>query len=58
MKKRMNSFALLLYQYYFENGEDPNNLSSDLIWVHFRYAWWDINTFEKISFVSVWWHML
>ncbi len=46
-EERMNSFALLLYQYYFENGEDPNNLSSDLIWVHFRYAWWDINTFGK-----------
>jgi uncharacterized protein (DUF1800 family) len=46
-EERMDSFALVLYQYYLANGEDPENLSSDANWVHFRYAWWDINTFGE-----------
>lgn len=36
-----DSFANVLYKFYLAQGEDPENISPNPGWQHFRYSWWD-----------------
>lgn len=36
-----DSFAKVLYKFYIDQGEDPDDLSDNISWQHFRYAWWN-----------------
>jgi uncharacterized protein (DUF1800 family) len=36
-----DSFAKVLYNFYIAAGEDPDDVSDQPGWQHFRYAWWN-----------------
>ncbi|MBK9737768.1 MAG: DUF1800 domain-containing protein [Saprospiraceae bacterium] len=42
-----DSFAKVLYDFYINKGVDPEDVSPNPDWRHFRYSWWNINTFGK-----------
>ncbi|HMU05405.1 MAG TPA: DUF1800 family protein, partial [Saprospiraceae bacterium] len=42
-----DSFAQVLYDFYIAQGEDPNNISNNPGWQHFRYSWWNNAVFGK-----------
>ncbi|MFM2394357.1 MAG: hypothetical protein RLZZ546_2339 [Bacteroidota bacterium] len=44
---KADSFAKVLYQFYLDEGEDPEDISDNISWQHFRYAWWNTAVLGK-----------
>lgn len=42
-----DSFAQVLYDFYIAQGEDPEDISNNPGWQHFRYSWWNNAVYGK-----------